>query len=92
MIAYEFCSRYIDISKLETSPYRHKILLRGMAVVLQILSPIIPNITDQLWTILGFEGRLSQSYYDFSLQLPPKNYKISLFLNIVKAFQELKME
>ncbi len=92
LIKNGFCGWYIEISKINKYEYRKDLLLWGMWTVLQYLHPLMPNVTEQLWWLLWFEGVLSQSQYQFDLLLPSKNYKVHLFLNIVHVLLTLKKD
>lgn len=92
LIEMWFCWWYLEIAKLEEKTYSSTLLLWGMWTVLQFLHPLMPNITEQLWQHLGFQWLLAQWKYSFDLQIPSKNYKTHLFLNIVKTLHTIKLE
>jgi len=89
-VNYGFCWWYLELYKLRKWEYSHIVLAYSLLFVLKILHPIIPLLTEQLRQELWMKTVLSIEKLSFDLNLPSKNYKIHLFLDIVKKFNELK--
>lgn len=55
MVRHDFCDRYIEITKLQQSDYTPKVMLYTLLTSFKFLHPVIPHVTEKLWTLLGGE-------------------------------------
>ncbi len=53
---YEFCDWYIEATKVE-SPARAAVLSFGLSVLVRLLHPIAPFVTEEIWQALPHDGR-----------------------------------
>ncbi|MBV8282540.1 MAG: valine--tRNA ligase [Candidatus Eremiobacteraeota bacterium] len=58
----EVCDVYIEIAK-DKAPTRAPILRHVLGTALQLLHPIMPFVTDELWSRLGQTMLIEQSYW-----------------------------
>src|SRR5215469_14703838 len=56
----QVCDVYIEISK-DKAPTRAAILTHVLATAMQLLHPIMPFVTDELWSRLGRDGLIGES-------------------------------
>jgi len=70
------------------TPY---VLVYVLGVFLQLLHPFAPFVTEQLWQSFGFADSISISNWPVVLaDLPPKNYKIKLMMEIITQMRHLR--
>lgn len=63
LVWHDFCDRYIEISKQETSELTNTVLLYATGTMLKLLHPFIPHVTEKIWQSIPFDGYLMiQSY------------------------------
>ncbi|GAC1443779.1 MAG: valine--tRNA ligase [Vulcanimicrobiaceae bacterium] len=55
-IWYQFCDWYIEASKVP-SPTRARVLSYGFNVLVRLLHPIAPFVTEEIWQALPHDGR-----------------------------------
>jgi len=55
-IWYQFCDWYIEASKVP-SPTRARVLSYGFNVLMRLLHPIAPFVTEEIWQALPHDGR-----------------------------------
>ena len=55
-IWYQFCDWYIEASKVP-SPSRARVLSYGFNVLMRLLHPIAPFVTEEIWQALPHDGR-----------------------------------
>jgi len=53
---YQFCDWYIEASKIP-SPTRARVLSYGYNVLMRLLHPIAPFVTEEIWQALPHDGR-----------------------------------
>lgn len=46
----EFCDWYIEISKIQENAYTQKVLQYGMMTLLKLWHPMIPFVTEEIWS------------------------------------------
>lgn len=86
-----FCDWYIEISKISQWPMTPYVLVYVLGVFLQLLHPFAPFVTEQLWQSFGFADSISISNWPVVLaDLPPKNYKIKLMMEIITQMRHLR--
>lgn len=87
---HDFCDWYIEISKLDKSPYTDKVLLYCIGSILKMLHPFAPFATEKLWTLIGFEGDLIISDYAEAVPWVKSNVKLHLLMDIITEFRNLR--
>jgi valyl-tRNA synthetase len=85
-----FCDWYIEIAKISPSPMTTAVLRVCLYKFLQLLHPFAPFVTHQLWQHLGFGTELMMTPWPTQWELPNKNYKISLLMDIITAYRVLR--
>jgi len=53
---YQFCDWYIEASKVPT-PTRARVLSYGLNVLMRLLHPIAPFVTEEIWQALPHDGK-----------------------------------
>jgi valyl-tRNA synthetase len=53
---YEFCDWYIEATKVE-NPARGAVLSFGLSVLVRLLHPLAPFVTEEIWQALPHDGR-----------------------------------
>lgn len=53
MVWHDFCDRYIEITKLQQSSYTPKVMLYTLLTACKLLHPVVPHVTEKLWSLLG---------------------------------------
>ncbi len=54
-IKNDFCDKFIEIYKQQTTDYGNKVALRGIGSILQLLHPFIPLVTQHIRHMIGLE-------------------------------------
>ncbi len=85
-----FCDWYIEITKIMPSSISIVVLRVSLAKFLQLLHPFAPYVTTQLWNQLGFQSELMVSDWPTRADLPEKNYKIGLLMDIITTYRTLR--
>jgi len=86
----EFGSWFVEISKDFSSDYTIDVLWFVMLRLLKLLHPYMPLVTEQLRERTGIDSVLATERYIPLFELPSKNYKIHLFMDIVSKLIVLK--
>lgn len=91
IIRYDFCDKYLEIIKHNTSPLTEKVMLLVVSKMLKLLWPFAPFVSEKLWILMWFPWYLIEQriHWDF-LEGINKNYKIQLFMDIIDKFLTLK--
>jgi len=92
LVNQEFGEWYIEIIKLHKTEFTKNVILRSIGTILKLLYPYLPFVTEKLWTQLWFKWNLFSQKWEGLIKLPGKNYKIHLFMDIVRSFLCLKDE
>ncbi len=90
VVWHDFCDWYIEISKLEKSEYTDKVLLYSVSVLLKLLHPYIPFVTEKLWYLLWFEGALILADYPEVLNIWKNNSKLNLLMDVISEYRNLR--
>jgi len=95
----DFCDWYIEVSKilLKTNPgHTSWVLLTVFRNYLKLLHPIMPFITEELWSYVKDEGddilSLSNWPADTGFKDQDSVKKVNLIFDIIKAMRSLKQE
>ena len=95
----DFCDWYIEVSKilLKTNPgHTSWVLLTVFKNYLKLLHPIMPFITEELWSYVKDEGddilSLSNWPADTGFKDQDSVKKVNLIFDIIKAMRSLKQE
>lgn len=85
-----YCDWYIEITKIMPSDLSLVVLRVSLAKLLQLLHPFVPYVTTQLWRHLGFQTELMLNPWPIKYDLPDKNYKINLLMDIITTYRTLR--
>lgn len=95
----DFCDWYIEVSKilLKTNPgHTSWVLLTVFKNYLKLLHPVMPFITEELWSYVKDEGddilSLSNWPADTGFKDQDSVKKVNLIFDIIKAMRSLKQE
>lgn len=92
MVRHDFCDRYIEITKLQQSPYTPKVMLYTLLTVCKLLHPVVPHVTEKLRQLLGWEGILMTSAWpELSFEVE-KNYKMNLLMDMISQWRHLRQQ
>lgn len=90
LLEYVYCGRYLELYKKHALESSHLVLIYVLMSLLRIVHPVMPFLTEKLRQMLGGDSCLVHQTLYFGLRLPAKNYRVHIFLDIIKNFVELK--
>ncbi|MEI7563152.1 MAG: class I tRNA ligase family protein [bacterium] len=62
-IKKDFCEKYIEIMKIRSGDNSKDIALFCVAMLLKLLHPLIPFVTEKIWKLYNFKGELGTNAY-----------------------------
>ena len=85
------CDVYLEIAK-DTAPTRAPILAHVLRVALQLLHPIMPFVTEELWHRLGGEGLIGESAWPSRAGWPDEHASAAMrrLLDLIEAVRALR--
>lgn len=92
MVWGDFCDWYIEISKREKSDYTDKVLLYSIGMILKLLHPYMPFVTEKLWEHMHFDGMLCVASWPTELAGVPKDFKISILMDMITEWRNLRSQ
>ncbi len=90
VVRHDFCDRYIEISKIETSEVSHKVLLYCLTTFYKLLHPSLPFVTEQLWQHIWCTDILMMSARPTAQDIPNKDYKMNLLMDMISQWRKIK--
>jgi len=91
VVEHYFCWWFLEISKIHNTEYTDKVLLLSMSLLLKLVHPFLPFVSQQIWDFAWFDWDLERKQTDKDvMKLPEKNYKIHLFMDIISKSLMIK--
>ena len=90
LIKEDFCDKYLEIQKHQTTENSNKVTLRCLGSILKLMHPFVPFISQQIRELLGFDGPVVVQDIGEQLTNINKNYKTQLFMDIIDKFLAMK--
>jgi valyl-tRNA synthetase len=92
MTWHDFCDWYIELTKLEQSPYTYKVMLYSLLTALKLLHPVFPFVTDKLWQLLRVDGNLPVSARPAPNFPLDSDYKMNLLMDMISQWRTLRSQ
>ena len=89
-VRHYFCDRYIEIAKVEQTDQTPYVFAYAISVILRILHPFAPFITEELRETLGFQHSISINPWPTKISIPDRDYKINLLMDIITELRNLR--
>ena len=58
-----FCDLYLEATKLFQTEVTYKVMIYGLGMLLKIVHPILPFVSEEIWDLYGFGGLLAKEKY-----------------------------
>lgn len=87
-----FCDWYIEIAKTQQHALTEKVMLYIVGVLLKLLHPVAPFVTQALYHDIGFGDWLCVQSYPTKLWIGTINTQTKLFIELISEFRNLKNE
>ncbi len=92
VVKNDFCDKYLEIQKIHDTENSSKVTLRCLAMLLKMMHPFIPFVTQQIRGMLGLEWAIISILPKESLGNISKNYKTQLFVDIIDKFLGMRQK
>ncbi len=90
VVWHDFCDRYIEISKIETSEITSKLLVYCLGTYLKVLHSSLPFVTEKLRNLIGFEWSLMMTKRPKDYEIKDKDYRMNLVMDMISQWRKLK--
>ncbi len=91
-IKNDFCDKYLEIQKIQDTENGSKVTLRCLGMLLKMIHPFVPFVTQQIRGILGLEWAIITQITEKTFATISKNYKTQLFIDIIDKFLSMKQK
>lgn len=85
----KFCDWYLEISKYDDGPFTLTVLLYSLATIYKLLHPVIPFVTERLWSKLNFDWKLINSQYPNKIWVK-KSESIDQLVDVIITLRTLR--
>ncbi len=91
-IHQDFSAKYLELIKSAPSTYSHNIALYIIGWCISLLRIYLPSLTTELSKIFWFSTNFDTEWFLQSFTSIQKNYSISLFMEIIDKFTNIKSD
>lgn len=89
-IRNDFCEKYLEIMKIRSWEATKDIALFGVAILLKLLHPLLPFVTEKIRKLYNFKWDITTNTYIPKLTYIHKNYKTQIFMDIIDKLHHLR--